>query len=817
MMNRYLPHSGFVAFFWWMTALSVFFSATAQVKERVRTYDVLHYALDIAIDEQEDKVAGTVSIRLVPLSSISSLQLDAGPMEIRSVRQTQSPSHSVRLKHKLLGKSLQVFLPQTISQRDTLELAITYSCQPKAGLYFIHPDDGYPSRPVQVWSQGEEELNHFWFPCYDYPNDKATVDMRVTVNDKYMAISNGALVEQTHDTLNHRRTFFWYSPKPFSSYLISLVVGTYAQTEQWYKNIPVQYFVYPEQQQDALRSFGKTVDMMEFYAGRIGTDYPWQKYAQTVVSEFMYGGMENASAATLTDKTIHSRQAHLDVSSDGLIAHELAHQWFGDLLTCRSWADAWLNEGFASYFELLYTEKEKGWDEFQYAMFENQRALVGSDTGSARRPTVTEHYVEPSELFDSHIYSRGACLLHMLRFVLGDEVFWQGIRRYVSLFQYENVTTQDFQRALEQVSGQQLGWFFDQWVTKAGYPVLEVAPMYEVHSGMLTVRVMQAQRIDSLTPLYRMPMAISVTIPSGTQVRRVLLEAIPDQSFAFPVDAEPLNVVCNAGGWLLADVHQHRSTEQLLYQLHHGDVLQRWSALQDLVPLVDKADIRKEVARALVADQFWAIRRKAAEVLATAADSTVITDLAPAFKDPEAKVRVAATRSLRSFKTLDALIALGNTVDTDSSYAVVAEAIGGLVAIDPANGMSYCEKGLSLDSYNDIIRTSAISALGSLKTPAALCKLLAFTENGHSKEVRLTAMDALADYWPSDAGVRERLEELVNNPMQSVRRKALERLGKIADPDLRGLFEEVLKKTYDEQLRREARKALSLIDRVPAH
>jgi len=328
---------------------------------------------------------------------------------------------------------------------------------------------------------------------------------------------------------------------------------------------------------------------------------------------------------------------------------------------------------------------------------------------------------------------------------------------------------------------------------------------------------MQAQRIDSLTPLYRMPMAISVTIPSGTQVRRVLLEAIPDQSFAFPVDAEPLNVVCNAGGWLLADVYQHRSTEQLLYQLHHGDVLQRWSALQDLVPLVDKADIRKEVARALVADQFWAIRRKAAEVLATAADSTVITDLAPAFKDPEAKVRVAATRSLRSFKTLDALIALGNTVDTDSSYAVVAEAIGGLVAIDPANGMSYCEKGLSLDSYNDIIRTSAISALGSLKTPAALCKLLAFTENGHSKEVRLTAMDALADYWPSDAGVRERLEELVNNPMQSVRRKALERLGKIADPDLRGLFEEVLKKTYDEQLRREARKALSLIDRVPAH
>ena len=173
------------------------------------------------------------------------------------------------------------------------------------------------------------------------------------------------------------------------SYLISLVVGDYVKIEERYKNIPVQYYVYPSQQQDATRSFSKTVDMMKFFSEKTGFDYPWQKYAQTVVNEFTYGGMENASATTLTDKTIHSGRAHLDVSSENLVAHELAHQWFGDLLTCRNWAHSWLNEGFASYFQALYVEHDKGWGEYQFDMLEKQRSIVESDTGLDRRPTVT--------------------------------------------------------------------------------------------------------------------------------------------------------------------------------------------------------------------------------------------------------------------------------------------------------------------------------------------------------------------------------------------------------------------------------------------
>ncbi len=791
-------------------------AGTGHSRERQRTYDVLHYGLDLVIDEWEKEVAGTVTIQLVPLKAMSSFQLDAGPMEIRGIRWLRSGAAPIVLRHKLRDNVLSVSLPHQLTGNDTLNVAINYRCKPRAGMYFVQPDDEYPGKPLQVWTQGEEEMNHFWFPCYDYPNDMASVDMRVTVNENHVAISNGALVEETHDPAGHTRTFVWYSPKPFSSYLISLVVGTYVKIEEWYKNIPVQYFVYPGQKDDAMRSFGKTVDMMKFFAERIGIDYPWQKYAQVVVSDFMYGGMENVSATTLTDKTIHSARAGIDQSSEGLVAHELAHQWFGDLLTCRSWSHAWLNEGFASYFASLYTERSKGSDEFQYEMLQEQEDLVRSDTGRARRPTVWEGYTQPAEIFDNHIYGRAACILHMLRFVLGDDLFWKGMNRYVSVHRHENVVTGDFQQALEEVSREPLDWFFDEWVTKAGYPVLDVESSYDGRAKSLALKVVQSQMVDSLTPLYRMPIEAEVVTDSGRQVHRLLLEAQREQTFTIPSDRRPLSVLLDPGGWLLKKVQQKRSTKERVYLLKHGNVAARVGALQDLASQVDSPGVRVELVRTLRGDPFWAVRRKAAEVLGSSVDSTVITDLAPAFRDANSKVRLAATKSLRRFKSLDALIALGSLVDSDSSFAVVAEAIAGLVAIDPANGMKYCEKGLSLDSDREVVRTAAVAALGTMKTKDAWRRLMQLTEYGHPKEVRLASMDALARNWKSDDRVRERLEDLLRDRMHGVRRKAVEQLGRIASPKSRGALREFSAKQADEQLRQESRKSLANIERAAA-
>jgi aminopeptidase N len=785
----------------------------AQFKERQRTYHVLHYALDVIVDENKDRVFGTVTMQIVPLSDLSAFDIDAAEMDIRKVTMNRFRDHASDVKYEYKSDKLRVMLPAGMGVNDTLLVAVTYSCTPRLGMYFIHPDAAYPNKPVQVWTQGENEDNHYWFPCYDYPNDKATVEMRVTVNEKFIAVSNGALLEVTPHPENKTRTFFWYSAKPFSSYLISLIVGNYVTIEDWHKHIPVQYNVYPSQKQDALRSFGATVDMMRFFSEKTGFEYPWQRYAQTVITDFTYGGMENTSAATLTETSIHDARAHLDYSSEGLIAHELAHQWFGDLLTCRNWSHAWLNEGFATYFESLYIEGSKGWDEHQWDIIQKQHKVVESDTGADRRPTVTDNYIEAEQLFDARIYDRGAAILHMLRFVMGDQKFWEGIRHYVDLHQYECVTTNDFQHAMEDVAKQDLGWFFGEWLLKAGYPRFRVSSSYDIDSKTIHLAVVQNQHVDELTPLYRMPVEIGVQTARGSNTHRVIVEAKKEQVIDIPFDEPPLNVVFDNGGWILKTLDHLKSAREWIYQLQHGDVSDRVDALRHLEQFTHEQDVLTALGKTLEFDPFWGVRKQAAETLGKSEDTTVLHLLAPAFRDSVAAVRVAATTSLKSVRALESLVALGNLVVSDSSYAVVAEAITSLVALDPGNGMKYAEKGLSLGSYREVIRIAAAKAMGTLKTMEARDRLIVLTAYGQPLEVRQAAIDALADNWPSDNAVRKHIESLLGDRVQRVRRKALEKLGTMANVESRARLVSFLNQEIDSILKREARKAIVLIDR----
>jgi len=789
----------------------------AQFKERERTYDVLHYTLDIRVDEKKGSVAGTVTMRLVPLDRRGTIEVDAAEMDIHSVALQSGVSEPVKLRYRHEGQKLTVSFPQTVGSTDTLAIVMSYSCRPRNGMYFKSPDSGYPDRPWQVWTQGETEDNHFWFPCYDYPNDMATMEMRVTVNGMFMAISNGALMEVTANPVEKTKTYYWYSAKPFSSYLISLIVGEYVKIEESYKNIPVQYFVYPGQEHDAMRSFSGTVGMMKFFSEKLRYDYPWPKYAQTIVSEFTYGGMENTSATTLTDKTIHSERAHLDVSSDNLVAHELAHQWFGDLVTCRNWSHAWLNEGFASYFQALWVEHSLGREEFQYDMLGKQKSVIDSDTGMERRPTVTDLYEDPFDVFDGRIYARGAAILHMLRFVLGDELFWNGMHHYLDLHQHQPVSTDDFRRAMEEAgraSGQDLDWFFNQWVVKAGNPVFDVAWSYDGKTKKIHMTIKQVQHVDDLTPLYRMPVEISVATHLGKSIHRVQVEAKAEQQIEISSGEEPLNVVFDEGGWILKQTRQTKPTRQWLYQMQHSGVAGRVEALRALQGKINEPDVQAAVSNILAHDAFWGVRKEAAEALGKADSASIIPLLAPAFRDPIAKVRLAATTALRSFKNLDALVALGNLVESDSSYAVIAEAITSLVAIDPDNGMRYCEKGLSLDSHNDVIRAASVKAMGTLRTDEARRRLEKLLEYGQPREVRVAALEALAGNWPSDDDVRRILERGANDRLQHVRRKALEKLS--GYPKSRAHLERVQQEDPDIILRREARKALLRIDRQNA-
>ena len=383
---------------------------------RSHNYDVQHYKIALSFNWANQSIDGETSITFQPFGAdAKEIEVDAGEMTIKSVKL----AGGAPLKHRYVdNEKLYISFDRPLPAGRDVSIVIGYSATPKQGLTFITPTESDPTRPHQIWTQGEARTNHYWFPCYDYPNDKATSELLATADEKYQVISNGSLIGVQRDAANKTKVWHWKMDRPFSSYLVSLIVGEYEEVKDQFKNKPVISYVYPGQTEDGRVSFGKLAQMVAFYSEKIGYDYPYPKYAQTMVRDFG-GAMENITATTMTDNALHDKRASLDISSDDIVSHELAHQWFGDLLTCRHWGEIWLNESFAVFFEGLWKEHDKGKDEFLYEMFANQQGYFQAWDQGKRRPIVTSRYEDPDALFDAYAYPRGGAVLNMLRFVLG--------------------------------------------------------------------------------------------------------------------------------------------------------------------------------------------------------------------------------------------------------------------------------------------------------------------------------------------------------------------------------------------------------------
>ncbi|TLY27293.1 MAG: M1 family metallopeptidase [Ignavibacteria bacterium] len=369
---------------------------------RNRTYHVVHYKIEVSFDEKKKSVIGKTQVTLVPfLSEFKNIELDAEQLDIHSV--TLGLGKPAR--YEVEPKMLVVHLDKPYSYGDTITVAVEYSCTPKKGLYFTQPDSGYPDKHWQIWSQGEDMDNHFWFPCYDYPNDKATSELIATVRKNYTVLSNGELVSVKENKKDSTKTFFWRENKPHSSYLITIAAGDYAILHDKAGKLPLQYYVFRDDTVDARMCFRQTPDMVKFFNEKIGYSYPWEKYAQVLITDFIEGGMENTSATSLLDwATVYDARQRLDNTPTGLIAHELAHQWWGDVVTCKDWRHLWLNESFASYFDPLYHEYWLGEDEFQMMMLNDQLAGVHVDTAVGRKPIVSVGS------YGTNVYPRGAAV-----------------------------------------------------------------------------------------------------------------------------------------------------------------------------------------------------------------------------------------------------------------------------------------------------------------------------------------------------------------------------------------------------------------------
>ncbi|MDM7914851.1 MAG: M1 family aminopeptidase, partial [Candidatus Eisenbacteria bacterium] len=622
-----------------------------------RTCDVEHLRLEATVDLPGRHLDCVCKQRLrAAYGPFDSITLDAVDLKIRSVRDGSGRD----LSYSYLDRKLTVRFPEKVA--ESAELEISYEVDhPVLGLYFFGPTEDEPEATFQLWSQGEDEETRFWIPCHDAPHERMTTEMVITVEPRYTVLSNGALQEVTENV--GRKTFHWLESVPHPSYLITLVVGEFVRVVDEWNGVPVDYYVEPGREEEARRSFGKTPRMIDFYSRKFGVPYPYEKYSQVAIRHFHFGGMENTSATSQTDGTLHDERAALDFTSDELVSHELVHQWFGDLLTCKSWAHAWLNEGFATYFEAVWKEEDLGREEFDYEMLANAASYMSEPY---RRPIVTNRYAYPHDLFDMHLYPKGGWVLHMLRRRIGDETFWKAISLYTNRHARSGVETIDLIRAFEDASGKNLAGFFDQWVMSPGHAEVEGSAEWDAEGKRVKVALKQTQKTDDGTPVFHIPVRIECRTKSGGTVGQTFEMDRAEQTFYLPSDSEPVSFVIDPELAVLATWKVTRPVEWIEGTLLGDARDPRVAARVETVrQLAEKPTYKGEeiLGRVLREDPFWGVQAQAARALARTRTPHARQILLEATGLPHPKARRAVVEGLGAFQSADVARSLTRIIE----------------------------------------------------------------------------------------------------------------------------------------------------------
>ena len=772
---------------------------------RDRVCDIKHVKLELTLDVENKSLQGTATHTFAPINdALTSVEFDAAELQIDSV----TSQNGTRLKYSYDDSRLRVSLKPPGRSGKDVTVRVQYHCTPRRGLYFTSPDAGYPNKPRQVWTQGEDEDSRYWFPCYDYPNERFTSEIIVTVPKKWTTISNGKLVSVNENGLV--KTYHWSQDKPHPSYLMSLVAGELTEISEEWNGVPIIYYSPPGREEDTRRVFGNTPRMLQFFAEKIGTPYPWDKYSQVTVADFIFGGMENTSATTMTDNLLHDERAHLDYSTDSIVAHELAHQWWGDLLTCRDWSHGWLNEGFATYFDLVFKEFDLGVDEFRYGVYLDANSYLREDSSQYRRPIVSNVYNRPVDLFDRHLYEKGALVLHMLRLVLGDDLFWKAIRHYCSKFQGQTVTTEDFQRAIEEATGKNVDWFFHQWVYKGGHPDFKVSYSWEQDSKTAQLTVSQVQAVDELTPSFRMPIQVAFVNSRGRQNLRIEVSQ-REQTFIFPMEDRPLMAQFDPGYWCLKTLEFNRPKEMLLYQIKNDDdVIGRIQAAQDLAKLA-APDCINALKDAVLNDVFWGVQARAAWALGTIKSESALNALIECTKVSHPKARRAVVRALGEFKQKEALDALLPILEHDESYFVEEEAARAIPRTKQPEAFDVVSRVLGRQSFNDGITIQAFSGLGELKDERAIPLSKEWAKYGKPPRAREAALACLGKLGEGNSDVVEFLIEYLDDPWIRARISAISALREIKDDKAIPPMSERIPRELDGRVVRKSREAITAI------
>ncbi len=659
---------------------------------RERKFDLLHTSLELSFDFDLRQVKGKAVMTLIPyFFPQDELVLDAKDFDIHDVWMAEGESDQA-LVFRYDQRQVTVFLPSTYTSSDTLKIGMRYTAKPEEGgqqgsraitdtkgLYFINPS-GEEEKPIQIWTQGETEHNSKWYPTIDSPNERHTHDIRLTVEERFLTLSNGILQGQTRHE-DGTRTDHWHMDMPHAPYLAAVVVGEFAKIEDEWEGMPVNYYVEKEYAEGAKRVFGNTPEMIGFFSDLLGVKFPWQRYDQVVVRDFVSGAMENTTLSIFMESLNLNKREALDSEWDYIIAHELFHQWFGNLVTNESWSHLPLNESFADYSEYLWFEHKEGQD---VADLHNHTAREQYlyEAQEKQEDLIRFYYDNAEDMFDSHSYAKGGRILHMLRRYLGDEAFFASLNHYLNKHAFASVEVHDLRLAFEEVTGRDLNWFFNQWFLDKGHPLLEVRMDLSVPENIL-LTVSQKQDL-SHTPLYKLPFKVTI-YKEGVREEKIFVLEQGTQYFALENGEGTDVVLFDERMDLLAEKETYRGKDLLAKQLRFSDSgLARLEALDSLSSdFADQGDWSEALKESLQ-DPFHEVRGLALSRLDQAMDAALIMKelgeqlLHMAKEDENNEVRAAAIGLLAEVDG-EAHVGLFEALIEEESYVVAGAALMALM------------------------------------------------------------------------------------------------------------------------------------------
>lgn len=783
--------------------------------------DFTHMLIDLRMpDPASRSFTATETLTFTTLGlPISSMRLDAVGFEIKSVK---SPKGDVDFRHD--GEELTLRFSKAFEPNSEHTIIIEYEVRnPVSGMQFAIPDEAYPDRPLHVHTQGQPEQNRHWFVSHDYPNERMTTEMKVTVPAELKVLANGERLE-TVDAGEGMSTWHYRMNKPHVSYLVSVVIGEFdvVEDEAW-RGKRVEYWVPPGKADDAKATYGRTHNMLDFFSDKLG-EYPWEAYSQSAVYLFGSGGMENTTVTTLYEDAVLDDRALIGNNIDGLIAHELAHQWFGDHTTCEDWSHLWLNEGFATYLDHAWHEHYYGADEYAHQVFTNMRSNAARDSVQADGGLVFPYYDSASETFrrgPSNPYGKGSAVIHMLRqFTGNDQAFWDALKLFQTRHGLSSVDSDDLQECFEEITGKSYTEFFEQWVYRTGTPSLNIDYGWNDDNSAVELTIRQTQPIAAAHPAYEHALPVWCVMEGG-EIRKFTVNLNGSRTNAtLATDEEPAMVIIDPMASLISNTTFRPPLAMTIRQAIEGPTgFAKLDAIERLGETSDDRALETLVAILTNNELHWGLRSEAARSVGRMDTAAAREVLAATLKQgvDEPRVRSAAISALGDYRHSSVVEALMPFAREDESLYVEAAALGALGNQDATDETI----ALLVEKAGDTgwalrVQQAAIGSLARLGAVEGVEPAMKLADYGGSFRARGTGISALGTLYPSvdeeqQTAIRELLVKLIDDPMDRHAQAAIRTLGSLGDEEAIAPLQRLADSARPEEFRSAARDAIESI------